>query len=96
MQQRSASSRRDSSNFPGSVFLIAGDGRILQLPMPSNSPRDPLSWSPATRFTTIGVLVFFSFVAMLNVQAASLIYGPLSKEFDDEVLRKKKSYRPLI
>ncbi|KAH7016719.1 major facilitator superfamily transporter [Ilyonectria destructans] len=85
MQQRSASSRRDSSNLPGSVFLIAGDGRILQLPMPSKSPRDPLSWSPAKRFTTISVLVFFSTVALLNVQAASLMYGPLSNEFDDEI-----------
>ncbi|KAH7139902.1 major facilitator superfamily transporter, partial [Dactylonectria estremocensis] len=85
MQQPSISSRRDSLDLPGSVFLISGDGRILRLPMPSSSPSDPLSWSPAKRFTALGALVLYSIVAMLSVQAASLMYKPLSEEFGEEI-----------
>ncbi|KAH7129186.1 major facilitator superfamily transporter [Dactylonectria macrodidyma] len=85
MQRPSASSRRDSLDLPGSVFLISGDGRILRLPMPSNSPSDPLSWSPAKRFIALGALVLYSVVALLNVQAASLMYKPLLKEFSNEI-----------
>ncbi|KAK7413386.1 hypothetical protein QQX98_007763 [Neonectria punicea] len=50
--------------------------------MPSNSPSDPLGWSTAKRYTALGVLVFYSIVAMSNVQAASLIYKQLSAEFN--------------
>ncbi|KPM41129.1 hypothetical protein AK830_g5436 [Neonectria ditissima] len=84
MEQRSGPSPRGSSSLSGSVFLISGDGRILHLPMPSNSPSDPLGWSTAKRVTALGVLVFYSIVVMSNVQAASLMYKQLSEEFNNE------------
>jgi len=52
-------SQRDSRNFSGSVFLISSDGRMLSLPIPTSSSRDPLNWSKMKRARAFIAIFFF-------------------------------------
>jgi len=76
-----APSRRDTTDFSGDVFLIASDGTVLNLPVPSNSPRDPLNWSVAKRARAGLTVVFFSVIGLVLVQGPSLMFKELANEF---------------
>lgn len=79
------SSRRETMDFSGDVFLIASDGSVLNLPVPSNSPRDPLNWSVAKRSRAGLAIVFFSVIGLVLVQGPSLMFKELAKEFGTKV-----------
>ena len=38
------------------------DGRIALIPQPSNSPDDPLNWSPAKKAITLAIIGFIAFL----------------------------------
>jgi len=77
--------KRESYNLSGSIFLVTSSGKTLNLPVPSDSPADPLNWG---RWKTIGAItavVFYSTVSLPVVQAASLVYHGILMEFDGQV-----------
>ncbi|KAK1994872.1 MFS general substrate transporter [Colletotrichum falcatum] len=82
---RSSSSRAGhrpaSGELSGSIYLITSAGQTLKLPMPSNSPYDPLGWSLPRRALAMGVLILYSVVSVSETQAASLMYPLLAAEF---------------
>ena len=47
----------DSSNLKKTA-----DGRIALIPQPSNSPDDPLNWSPAKKAITLAIIGFIAFL----------------------------------
>jgi hypothetical protein len=77
--------KRASSTLSGSVFLITSDGRILNLPIPSRSSRDPLNWGAWKRAYAFLALMVFWVVAFVIIQAPSLMFTELSEEFTAEV-----------
>ncbi|EFQ35502.1 major facilitator superfamily transporter [Colletotrichum graminicola] len=77
-----AMGRPVSGELSGSIYLIASDGQTLKLPMPSNSPYDPLGWGLPRRVLAMGVLILYSIVSIMETQAASLMYPSLAAEFD--------------
>ncbi|OHE98223.1 major facilitator superfamily transporter [Colletotrichum orchidophilum] len=76
--------RPASADLSGSIYLITSDGKTLKLPMASKSPNDPLNWSLPKRLLAMGVLMLYSLVAMLETQAASLMYKSLAIEFNGQ------------
>jgi hypothetical protein len=78
-------SKHESRDFSGSVFLISSDGRMLSLPIPTRSPRDPLNWSKMKRARAFIAIFFFSILGLFLVQGPSLMFVPLRQEFSDEV-----------
>jgi hypothetical protein len=81
----STRSKYESRDFSGSVFLISSDGRLLKLPIPTRSSRDPLNWSTMKRARAFIAIFFFSIMGLVLVQGPSLMFAPLSEEFSDEV-----------
>jgi hypothetical protein len=77
--------RPQSGDLSGSVYLIAANGRMLNLPMPSTSPRDPLNWSFDKRVRAFASMIFFTVVALAEVQGPSLMLAGLSQEYASEV-----------
>ena len=75
----------DSFMLSGSVFLITSDGKTLSLPVPSQSPYDPLNWTWKKRTVALFPIVIFSLSCLVLTQGASLTYVGLSKEFSEEV-----------
>lgn len=73
-----------TTGLPGSVFLIAGDGRMINLPIPSASPGDPLNWSLTKRVAIFCTMTFYSVVSLFAVQAPSLLLHAMEKEFTPE------------
>ncbi|KAF6814198.1 major facilitator superfamily transporter [Colletotrichum plurivorum] len=71
-----------SADLAGSIYLITSDGKTLKLPMPSDSPSDPLNWSLRKRLVALAVLTLYSIVSMSETQAASLMYRTLAAEFN--------------
>ena len=98
----SDASNRWSTDLSGSVFLISSDGDILKLPMPSNSPRDPLNWSKKRRFLAINCLTIFAGLGLTIVEAPSLLFLKFYAEFLELasvflfIGRQAYSDRPLI
>ncbi|KAK2006098.1 major facilitator superfamily transporter [Colletotrichum eremochloae] len=76
-----------SSDLSGSIYLITANGQTLKLPMPSNSPYDPLGWSLPKRILAMAVLILYSIVAIMETQAASLMYPSLTAEFNGKTDR---------
>jgi len=68
-----------------SVFLITSDGQTLRLPIPSQSPYDPLRWSLLKRSTVMGVISVFTVVGLVLVQGTSLLLSTLEMEYTKEV-----------
>ncbi|KAI6378388.1 hypothetical protein MCOR25_002257 [Pyricularia grisea] len=68
----------------GSVFLVAEDGTLLSLPIPSNSPDDPLSWSLRKRCLALVILVLFGVFSMAIQQFPGIVYLAFEKEFGSE------------
>ena len=52
-----ADNYRDISNLKTTV-----DGRIALIPQPSNSPDDPLNWSPTKKALTLAIIGFIAFL----------------------------------
>lgn len=69
----------------GSVFLVAEDGTLLSLPIPSNSPDDPLSWSLRKRCVALAILVTFGIFSMAIQQLPGLLFVAFEREFGKEV-----------
>jgi len=82
---RSVLQRPQSGDLSGSVFLIAANGRMLSLPMPSTSPRDPLNWSFNKRVRAFASMIFFTIVGLSEVQGPNLMLAGLSQEYASEV-----------
>ena len=74
-----------ASNLPSSVFLITSDGRVLKLPIPSTSRRDPLNWSHKKRIGALVTLFVFNIMGLVQVQSASLVAAALENEYGTEV-----------
>lgn len=77
--------RPQSGDLSGSVYLITANGSMLNLPMPSTSPRDPLNWSFGKRVRAFASMLFFTVVALAEVQGPSLMLAGLSQEYASEV-----------
>ncbi|KDN63604.1 putative major facilitator superfamily transporter [Colletotrichum sublineola] len=82
-----------SSDLSGSIYLITANGQTLKLPMPSNSPYDPLGWSLPKRILAMAVLILYSIIAIMETQAASLMYPSLTAEFNGKVMSAPRSTR---
>lgn len=80
-----AASKHESCDLTGSVYLITSSGRMLSLPIPARTPRDPLNWSVKKRACAFVALAFFSVTGLVLVQGATLMYKPLAKEFTAKV-----------
>lgn len=69
------------SGLQGSVFLVAADGSVLNLPIPSRSARDPLNWSARKRAGALIALLFNAIIILVLIQVASVLLKPLAMEF---------------
>jgi hypothetical protein len=78
-------STRSSRDLSGSVYLITSDGRMLSLPIPTKSRRDPLNWSTKKRAGAFTTVIFFAVNGLLLVQAPSLMFHGLREEYGSEV-----------
>ncbi|KAL2069282.1 hypothetical protein VTL71DRAFT_15620 [Oculimacula yallundae] len=74
-------SKRDSSQTPGTVYLITSDGQVLRLPIPANCSCDPLNWCPEKRTSIFLALAFFGSTAFVALQGASSMFEFLSREY---------------
>ncbi|KIM97159.1 hypothetical protein OIDMADRAFT_130283 [Oidiodendron maius Zn] len=79
-------SKHESRDLSGSVFLISGDGKMLRLPMPSTSPRDPLNWTGKKRACALLALLFFASFGLVETQAISLLLPALQQEYTAKFL----------
>lgn len=75
----------------GSVYLITGDGRTLQLPIPSNSTNDPLKWSQVRRSLALAAMSLFTVFGLIAVQGTSLLLEALEKEYNPGVRGKSST-----
>lgn len=80
-----SSSRRDSLQAAGSVFFVSSAGRVLKLPIPSNSPRDPLTWSRSKRWLAFIALQLYSVVASFELNLLGVLGKAIRLEFDEDV-----------
>jgi hypothetical protein len=78
--------KHESCDLSGSVYLIASDGRILDLPIPSASHHDPLNWSLKRRALASLAIGFFSFVGLVLVLGPNLAANGLREEFSFKVM----------
>lgn len=69
----------------GSVFLISSAGNVLRLPIPSQSPHDPLSWSWPRRIIAFCCLLLFSVVASFEVNVPGTLMPAFRAEFAKDV-----------
>lgn len=87
-------SKHMSMDLAGSVFLIASNGRMLSLPIPSESPYDPLDWTQSRRVFIWTLLLIYSIIAMFLIQTPGNLFQALLAEFDGEVCIQYCSHRP--
>lgn len=78
-------SKRQSYNLSGSTFLVTASGMTLKLPIPSESPSDPLNWSLWKRAGAMFALAWFFVASSLVVQAPSVILPGIALEFSQQV-----------
>ena len=69
----------------GSVYLISSDGKLLNLPIPSKSPWDPLNWSRTKRAGVVATEVYFSVIALVSVQVPGPMFNAFLEEFSEQV-----------
>ncbi|KAI9708015.1 MAG: hypothetical protein M1820_004219 [Bogoriella megaspora] len=74
-----------SSARSGTVFLITSDGKIISLPVPSNSRHDPLNWRPRKRIIALLAVAVYSWVGLLLPQGAGLATTGLQAEFGGHI-----------
>lgn len=80
----STRSKRQSMDIAGSVFLIASDGRLLSLPIPSDSPADPLNFEKKRRLFIYATLLLHSAVCMFAIQTPGNLYAAFLHKFTKE------------
>lgn len=78
-------SKYQSMDLSGSVYLVSGDGKIISLPMPSRSPRDPLNWSRKRRVLAFLPVLWYQIVCLVLVQGTSSLYLGFLQEFSSAV-----------
>lgn len=76
-------SPRDSLHVAGSVFFVSSAGKVLKLPIPSTSHRDPLTWRPSRRALAFVALQFYSVVASFEVNLPGIVMLAIKDEFGD-------------
>ncbi|KAK9420141.1 putative Major facilitator superfamily domain-containing protein [Seiridium unicorne] len=76
-------SNRDSGDLAGSVFLVSSVGDIIRLPIPSKSPRDPLSWSGWRRILAFTCVEFQSVAASFLINVPGSIIPIIYTEFPE-------------
>lgn len=81
----STRSKRESMDIAGSVFLIASDGRLLSLPIPSESPSDPLNFERRRRLFIYAILLLHSATCMFSIQSPGNLYKAFLHTFTKEV-----------
>lgn len=81
----STRSKRASMDIAGSVFLIASDGRLLSLPIPSESPSDPLNFERRRRIFIYATLLLHSATCMFSIQSPGNLYKAFLHTFTKEV-----------
>lgn len=87
-------SKHQSMDFSGSVFLIASNGHVLSLPIPSESPNDPLNWTK-TRRSLIGIiLLLYGSITLFTVQTPGVLYTAFITSFKKEVRHHYSYPRP--
>lgn len=82
---RSQRQKHDSFIMSGSVFLITSDGRTLSLPIPSESPYDPLNWSWKRRVVALTPGILFAWAGLILTTGASLTMNGLITDFITQV-----------
>ncbi|KAI3396085.1 hypothetical protein diail_502 [Diaporthe ilicicola] len=80
----STRSKRASMDIAGSVFLIASDGRLLSLPIPSESPSDPLNFERSRRLFIYLILLVHSSICMFSIQSPGNLYKAFLHAFTKE------------
>lgn len=81
----SSITKRESIPTAGSVFFISSAGRVLKLPIPSGSYRDPLTWSWSKRFLAFFALQSLSIAVSFELNLPGLLIEAIRHEFKDEV-----------
>ncbi|KAF2715747.1 MFS general substrate transporter [Pleomassaria siparia CBS 279.74] len=76
--------KHDSFILSGSVFLITSDGKTVSLPIPSESPYDPLNWTWQKRAIALISIGIFSYSGLVVTQGASVLSGGLATVFPPE------------
>jgi hypothetical protein len=79
--------KRESLPTAGSVFFVASNGRVLRLPIPSRSYRDPLTWSWTKRLLAFCALQTLSISASFALNLPGLLIRAIKDEFKDQVRR---------
>ncbi|ORY58860.1 major facilitator superfamily transporter [Pseudomassariella vexata] len=74
----------------GSVFLISSDGQMLSLPIPSDSPNDPLGWSSRKRMLAFASVMLYDVVGVAAIQAPTFMYGAFDH---DAALAERSLFR---
>ncbi|KAH6682298.1 major facilitator superfamily domain-containing protein [Plectosphaerella plurivora] len=69
---------------PGSVFLISAAGEILKLPIPSNSHRDPLTWTWTTRIVAFVSLILCTTITFFEVKLPAALMTAFEHEFNND------------
>ena len=77
--------KHESYNLSGSIFLVTSSGTTLSLPVPSQSPNDPLNWSQWKTGGAIIAIAWYSIVSLTVVQGASMVYDGILIQFDGQV-----------
>ncbi|KAJ4419494.1 hypothetical protein N0V82_004939 [Gnomoniopsis sp. IMI 355080] len=77
-------SKHQSMDFSGSVFLIASNGHVLSLPIPSESPNDPLNWVKTRRILIFTILLLQGSVAMFTIQTPGILYAAFMSNFTEK------------
>ncbi|KAJ4328114.1 hypothetical protein N0V84_001483 [Fusarium piperis] len=89
-------SHRDSLHAAGSVFFVSSAGRVLKLPIPSTSHRDPLTWRPSKRTLAFIALLFYSVVASVEANLPGLLMLAIKDEFGDRNIQPLASAMTLF
>lgn len=78
-------SKHRSMDLSGSVFLIASNGHVLNLPIPSESPDDPLNWANTRRLLIFAILVSYGAVSLFLIQTPGNLYSAFVSDFKEAV-----------
>lgn len=78
-------SKHMSMDLAGSVFMIASDGRVLSLPIPSESFNDPLNWTRSRRILVIAIQVLYGTTALFLIQTPGNLFQALALEYTEKV-----------
>lgn len=84
-------SKHSSADLSGSVFLISADGRMLKLPIPARSYRDPLNWSTKKRLWALISITAFATIGLVVVEVPTLMIAQLTVDFPPSVRSSIKS-----